>query len=140
VEKLVRLRQLLLMAVLWGVLDRIIAGPFLMLLLQATLFLAGSYLVLRRALPPRTAALAASLLLLFPPVLTPMAYIWKDSLMAGCCCWASASLSRSVAAPGSWGSRASRSRRPSSTTPSPRRSRWCCCYSPGARARPGSDI
>jgi hypothetical protein len=71
------------MAVLWGVLDRIIAGPFLMLLVQGATFLVGAYLVLKRALPPRAAAIAAGLVLLFPPVLNGMAFIWKDSLMAG---------------------------------------------------------
>ena len=71
------------MAALWRLLDAIIAGPFLMLIVQGTAFLAGSYLVLARAMSPRKAAVAASLLMLFPPVLTSMAFIWKDSLMAG---------------------------------------------------------
>jgi hypothetical protein len=71
------------MAALWHVLDAIIAGPFLMLLLQVVTFLAGTYLVLKRALSPRKAALAATLVLLFPPVACTMAFIWKDSLMAG---------------------------------------------------------
>lgn len=72
-----------LMAVIWGGLDRIIAGPFLMLLLQGVTFLAGIYLVTKRALPPRAAAITAAIVTLFPPVMLPMAYIWKDSLMAG---------------------------------------------------------
>jgi hypothetical protein len=72
------------MAALWSVLDAIVAGPLLMLLLQGITFLAGSFLVLARALSPRKAAIAAVLVLLSPPVLTSMAFIWKDSVMAGC--------------------------------------------------------
>jgi hypothetical protein len=71
------------MAVLWGLLDAILPGTFLMLLVQGGTFLAGAYFVLKRVLPERAAAIAASLVLLFPPVLTGMAFIWKDSLMAG---------------------------------------------------------
>ncbi len=71
------------MAALWRIADAIIAGPFLMLVLQGTTFLAGAYLVLKRALSPLAAAIAASLLLLYPPIANPMAFIWKDSLMAG---------------------------------------------------------
>jgi hypothetical protein len=71
------------MAAIWNVLDHVIAGPFLMLLLQSITFLAGLYLVLSRALAPRNAAIAAVLVLLFPPVTCTMAFIWKDSLMAG---------------------------------------------------------
>lgn len=70
------------MAWLWHFVDTLIAGPFGMLLLQTGTFLAGFYLLLKRAMPPRRAALAASLLILFPPVLTPLAVIWKDCLMA----------------------------------------------------------
>jgi len=71
------------MAVVWHALDSIVAGPFLMLLLQGVTFCIGCYLVLSRALSPRKAAIATSLVLIFPPVLTTMAFIWKDSLMAG---------------------------------------------------------
>lgn len=71
------------MAVIWGVLDKIIAGPFLMLVLQGATFLAGLYLIAKRFLPIRAAAITAALVTLFPPVMTPMAFIWKDSLMAG---------------------------------------------------------
>lgn len=72
-----------LMAIVWSGLDRIIAGPFLMLVLQSVPFVAGLYLLLRRALSPRKAAVAAVLILWFPPVLAPMAVIWKDCMMAG---------------------------------------------------------
>jgi hypothetical protein len=71
------------MALIWGVLDHIIAGPFLMLVLQGVTFLAGLYLIAKRVMPPRAAAITAALVVLFPPVMTPMAFIWKDSLMAG---------------------------------------------------------
>jgi hypothetical protein len=71
------------MAWLWHFVDKVIAGPFGMLVIQTLAFLAGLYLLLRRALAPRQAAVAASLLFVFPPVLAPMAVIWKDCLMAG---------------------------------------------------------
>lgn len=72
-----------MMAALWGLLDRIVAGPFPMLVLQSASFLAGLFLILRRALPPRAAAITAVAIFLFPPVLAPMAVIWKDCQMAG---------------------------------------------------------
>jgi hypothetical protein len=71
-----------IMAAIWEILDSIIAGPLLMLLLQGTFFLGGLFAVLRHVMSPRGAAVAASLLLLYPPVLTTMAVIWKDSQMA----------------------------------------------------------
>jgi hypothetical protein len=71
-----------LMAAEWYLLDRIVAGPILMLLLQGCLFLGGLYVLLRRLFEPRHAAWCAIAILLFPPVLTPMAVIWKDSQMA----------------------------------------------------------
>ena len=71
------------MAALWGVLDRIVRGPLLMLLLQSAAFLGGLYLILTHAMSGTRAAVAAVVLLLFPPVLAPMAVIWKDCLMAG---------------------------------------------------------
>jgi hypothetical protein len=54
-----------------------------MLVVQLTAFLWGSYDLARRRLPPRAAAMVAGALLLFPPVLTPMAAVWKDAQMAG---------------------------------------------------------
>lgn len=67
----------------WRITDYVIAGPFGMLVLQSATLLAGLYLLLRRALPPRGAALAASAIFVFPPVMVTMAVIWKDCLMAG---------------------------------------------------------
>lgn len=63
--------------------DFVMPGPVLMLVLQSTVFLAGLYLVLRDLLGERTAAWAAAALFVFPPVMVPMAVIWKDCLMAG---------------------------------------------------------
>jgi hypothetical protein len=71
------------MAALWGIVDRIIRGPFGMLLIQGTCFLAGLYMILRHAMSERRAAACACIVMLFPPVLAPMAVIWKDCLMAG---------------------------------------------------------
>jgi hypothetical protein len=71
------------MAALWGVLDRVVRGPLLMLLVQSAAFLGGLFLMLTHAMSRRRAAVAAVVLLLFPPVLVPMAVIWKDCLMAG---------------------------------------------------------
>jgi hypothetical protein len=71
------------MAALWSATEWIVAGPFGLLVIQSVTFLAGLYLILRRALAPRTAALCAVGIFLFPPVMTPMAVIWKDCMMAG---------------------------------------------------------
>jgi hypothetical protein len=70
-----------LMAAEWGVLDRIVSGPILMLFVQGSVFLAGLYHLLKHMLSPVRAAWLACAVLLFPPVLTPMAVIWKDSQM-----------------------------------------------------------
>ncbi len=72
-----------LMAALWSVVDPLVAGTFGMLVLQSTTLLGGLYLLLRRATNARCAAVTASAILLFPPVLAPMAVVWKDCLMAG---------------------------------------------------------
>lgn len=71
-----------LMSAYWRVLDAFVSGPILMLLLQGALFLGGLYVIMRRRVSPRPAAFAACGILLFPPVLTTMAVIWKDSQMA----------------------------------------------------------
>lgn len=71
------------MAAEWGVLDLILSGPLLMLLLQGALFLLGTAAIFRRAMAPRAAAIAATGVLWFPPVLTVMGVIWKDAQMAG---------------------------------------------------------
>jgi hypothetical protein len=71
------------MAALWGIVDLIVRGPAGMLLLQGGLVLLGLYRIARRDLSDRSAAIVASAILLFPPILAPMAVIWKDSQMAG---------------------------------------------------------
>jgi hypothetical protein len=68
---------------LWRVVDKIIPGPFGMLVIQLTTFQLGLYLIFRRTFGRRGAAIAASGLLVFPPVMMPMAVVWKDCLMAG---------------------------------------------------------
>ncbi|HEY5949277.1 MAG TPA: hypothetical protein VIV40_27475 [Kofleriaceae bacterium] len=72
-----------IMAALWGILDRIIAGPITMLVLQGTAFLVGLYLILKHVMTPRRAAVSACVLLAFPPIFAPLLVIWKDCLMAG---------------------------------------------------------
>ena len=72
-----------LMAVIWRGLDAIIAGPFLMLVVQSVLFLGGSYALLARALRPRTAAIVAVILLVAPQNITVLAVVWKDGQMVG---------------------------------------------------------
>jgi len=69
------------MAELWRWCDRIVDGPLLMLLIQTICFLAGLFMVLRRFLPNLAASIVTVAILLFPPVSTTMAVIWKDSQM-----------------------------------------------------------
>src|SRR5262249_13915818 len=51
------------MAALWRAVDSVIAGPLGMLLIQSLAFLAGAYLLFKRRMSPRAAAITASLLL-----------------------------------------------------------------------------
>src|SRR5690242_15858685 len=60
-----------LINLIWAICDYIIAGPFGMLVLQSTCFLAGLYTMLRRVLGPRAAAWASSGVLVLPPVMVP---------------------------------------------------------------------
>lgn len=69
------------MAELWRWCDRIVEGPLLMLLIQTICFVAGLFLVLRKLLPNLAASIVTVVILLFPPVSTTMAVIWKDSQM-----------------------------------------------------------
>jgi hypothetical protein len=71
------------MAVLWSVLDRIVAGPALMLVLQCALFAGGLYVLLRRRTARGWAAVGALAILAFPPTLATMGCVIKDSLMCG---------------------------------------------------------
>lgn len=72
-----------LMATYWELIEVVVKGPVGMLFLQTGLFLWGLYAALRQRLGERTSAVLAALLLLFPPILTPMAAVWKDAQMAG---------------------------------------------------------
>ena len=71
------------MTEVWRWVGFTIAGPFGMLALQSLLVLLGAYALAVRSLPARTAALVASGLLVFPPVMAGMAVLWQDSQMAG---------------------------------------------------------
>jgi hypothetical protein len=71
------------MAVLWGVLDRIVAGPALMLVLQCASFAGALFVLLRRRTSARWALVGSLLVLAFPPVLAAMGVVVKDSLMCG---------------------------------------------------------
>lgn len=72
----------------WRIFEIFVTGPFPMLLLQGTLFLWGLYTLSCMRFQRTTAAWIAAAILVFPPVLTPLGMIWKDSqlsafLMAG---------------------------------------------------------
>ncbi|HEX4419341.1 MAG TPA: hypothetical protein VH165_15625 [Kofleriaceae bacterium] len=69
--------------VTWRVIELVVSGPAGMLVVQSGLLLAGLYLILRRTFAPRPAAWWAAAVFVFPPVLTIMAVIWKDCMMAG---------------------------------------------------------
>lgn len=71
------------MAELWRLTDAIVAGPFGMLVLQVTAFIAGTFLLLRRRLTPLVAASATVAITWFPPVGATLAVVWKDAQMMG---------------------------------------------------------
>ncbi len=71
------------MAWYWHHVDKFVHGPLPLLVLQVLLFTWGAYTLLKRRFKPRTAAFVTCALLLFPPVLTPIAVVWKDAQMAG---------------------------------------------------------
>ncbi|HEY5927413.1 MAG TPA: hypothetical protein VIV11_37270 [Kofleriaceae bacterium] len=72
-----------ILALTWRPLDAVLPGPWLVVMLQSGLLLGGIYAVLARTLRPLGAALVTLAIGLWPPVLTLMAVVWKDSLMAG---------------------------------------------------------
>ncbi|MFT3694630.1 MAG: hypothetical protein QM831_15885 [Kofleriaceae bacterium] len=72
-----------MMAFAWRYVEYIWAGTLPMLLIQSGAFLFGLERILREFFKPRTAAIVAGSILLFPPVLTVMAVVWKDCQMAG---------------------------------------------------------
>jgi len=70
-----------LMGVVWALCDAIVTGPFGMLVLQVSCFVAGAYLLLRHSMSERAAAAVTLALCWFPPVLADLAVIWKDTQM-----------------------------------------------------------
>jgi hypothetical protein len=72
-----------IMAALWRVVEIACTGPFGMFAIQSACFIAGAYLLLRRSLPARGAAIAACALAWWPPIASALAVIWKDSQMVG---------------------------------------------------------
>lgn len=71
------------MTEVWRWVSFAIAGPFGMLALQSLLLQLGAYALAARSMPARSAAMIASGLVVFPPVIAVMAVIWQDSQMAG---------------------------------------------------------
>jgi hypothetical protein len=70
------------MALAWRVLEHVVHGPAPLLVIVSLAFLWGVHALLARYLAPRPAAIAAVLVLWFPPIGTVMAAIFKDTLMA----------------------------------------------------------
>lgn len=71
------------MSLVWRILELVVSGPVGMLVLQSGLALGGGYALLRRAMPARPAAIAASAVLVFPPVMVTLAVVVRDAQMAG---------------------------------------------------------
>jgi len=69
------------MAKYWHLIEHVWPGPLPLLLLQLALFLWGLYRLLAPRLGDRRAAVSASMILVFPPVLVVMAVVWKDAQM-----------------------------------------------------------
>lgn len=71
------------MAECWRIMEFFVRGPLGMMLAQTALFLWGLHAILSTRFPRHVAAWLAAVVMLFPPVLTPMAAVWKDAQMAG---------------------------------------------------------
>jgi hypothetical protein len=72
-----------LAGVIWRAADHVIPGPFGMLVVQTTCFLAGAYLVLRRCMSPRSAAACATAALWFPAISGVLGVIWTEPHAVG---------------------------------------------------------
>ncbi|HEX4456309.1 MAG TPA: hypothetical protein VH143_35855 [Kofleriaceae bacterium] len=72
-----------LMVAIWRVLDHVVAGPFLMLVLQSGTFVIGLDTIMRRLVSNRVAAIVTVVVLLAPQTIIVMGVIWKDAQMAG---------------------------------------------------------
>ncbi|MDQ3336687.1 MAG: hypothetical protein M4D80_16080 [Myxococcota bacterium] len=68
--------------VLFAISDWSFGGQVLVFLLQTTAFVAGAYLTFRRLVPARAHWLTLAFVV-FPPVITPLALVWKDALLPG---------------------------------------------------------
>src|SRR5262249_3941645 len=71
-----------MMTEVWRIVSIPIAGPAGMLLLQSGLLLWGGFVLLRRTLSARAAAIAAVCILVFPPIMAPMAVITPEAQFA----------------------------------------------------------
>ncbi len=72
-----------MMAYLWGGLNHVVTGPFLMLLVQVGLLWYGMYLLLKSVpIDEKYRPYVLVFVLLFPPVFSIMGAIWKDIQMA----------------------------------------------------------
>jgi hypothetical protein len=72
-----------MMSLIWRYTDKLLAGPFAMLTIQSVAFLLGTYLIVRRLVSPRAAAIVAVVFLILPNNIIVMSVVWKDALMAG---------------------------------------------------------
>ena len=70
------------MAVLWHVLEHVLRGPLPMFLLGSVPFVVATHRLFATRMTVRAAAVAATLVLWFPPVGSVLAAIYKDTLMA----------------------------------------------------------
>lgn len=66
---------------MWRVLELVVAGPIGWFAVQVLAFSLGCFSILRRRMSPTWAAAAATALLLFPPILAPLAVVWRQSMM-----------------------------------------------------------
>jgi hypothetical protein len=72
-----------LMQLILGITNRLISGPFGFIVLQSAMLLGGAYLLARRVMSDRPAAIVAVAFMWFPPVVAVMTVLWKDPIMAG---------------------------------------------------------
>jgi hypothetical protein len=72
------------MTAMWAVADRVVSGPFPMLLLQLGLIWTGTFLIFRTSgSTARRRALFTLAFVFFPPVFAILGAIWKDVHLAG---------------------------------------------------------
>lgn len=66
---------------IWRWCELVLAGPLPMFLVQSVAFLVGAFAILRRLMSERAAAVATAGMLVFPPLMVPLATVWSHSLM-----------------------------------------------------------